>query len=163
MADKGLWEPLPSNEQILRRNMSGLEFRVFLDDDKRWSFTARGNGEYVYRKGYLSLIVAKAASCKLAKQYAAGKGTQDQTGKRGFASVDPELRRKIASLGGKAAHSNGTTHRFTSEEAREAGRRGGKAVARDRAYMAEIGRKGGVRGRGKPKLHYKHRTTTETR
>lgn len=155
MGDNPHWEPHPNNTQILRRAMAGLEFRVFLDDDKRWSFTARGNGEYVYRKGYANLLSAKASACKLAREYAAGKGTQDRTGKQGFASVDPEQRRKIASMGGKAAHSNGTTHRFTSEEAREAGKRGGKAVARDRAYMAEIGRRGGVRGRGKPKLHYK--------
>jgi len=72
--------------QILRRTMAGLEFRVFLDDDKHWSFTARGKGEYVYRKGYASLLSAKASACKLARQYAAGKGTKDRTGKRGFAS-----------------------------------------------------------------------------
>jgi hypothetical protein len=49
------WEPLPSNPQILRRSMSKLEFRVFLNDDRRWAFTARGKGEYVYRAGCISL------------------------------------------------------------------------------------------------------------
>ena len=86
MGDNPHWEPHPRNMQILRRTMAGLEFRVFLDDDKHWSFTARGKGEYVYRKGYASLLSAKASACKLARQYAAGKGTKDRTGKRGFAS-----------------------------------------------------------------------------
>lgn len=119
-----------------------------------------GRGEYVYRTGYLNLITAKASACKLAKRYAAGGGLQDRTSNRGFASVDPELRRKIAAMGGRAAHENGTMHRFTPEEAREAGKRGGKSVARDRSYMAEIGRRGGENGKGKPKPHYRHRLLT---
>ncbi|HMA09701.1 MAG TPA: KGG domain-containing protein, partial [Ramlibacter sp.] len=35
--------------------------------------------------------------------------------------------REIASEGGRAAHEKGTAHEFTSEEAREAGRKGGQA------------------------------------
>jgi general stress protein YciG len=62
---------------------------------------------------------------------------------RGFASMDPDRQREIASKGGKAAHEQGTAHEFSSDEAREAGRKGGKAVSRDREHMAEIGRKGG--------------------
>ncbi|MDX1992768.1 MAG: KGG domain-containing protein [bacterium] len=62
---------------------------------------------------------------------------------RGFASMDEEKQREIASKGGRAAHEKGTAHEFTSEEAREAGRKGGEAVSRDREHMAEIGRKGG--------------------
>jgi general stress protein YciG len=46
---------------------------------------------------------------------------------RGFASMDPQRQREIASEGGKAAHEKGTAHEFTSEEAREAGRKGGQA------------------------------------
>lgn len=41
-------------------------------------------------------------------------------GRRGFASMDPEKVREIASLGGKAAQASGTAHRYTSEEARAA-------------------------------------------
>ena len=63
--------------------------------------------------------------------------------KRGFASMDKDKQREIASKGGKAAHEKGTAHKFTSEEAREAGRKGGKAASKDRERMAEIGRKGG--------------------
>ena len=63
--------------------------------------------------------------------------------KHGFAAMDPEARRKIASKGGKAAHAKGQAHEFTSDEARAAGWKGGMAVSSDRGYMAELGRKGG--------------------
>ncbi len=62
---------------------------------------------------------------------------------RGFASMDPNKQRAIASKGGRAAHAKGTAHRFTPEEAREAGRKGGLKVSQNRQHMAEIGRKGG--------------------
>lgn len=67
----------------------------------------------------------------------------DNTSKRGFASMDEEKQREIASKGGKAAHEKGTAHEFSSEEAREAGRKGGETVSQDREHMSEIGRKGG--------------------
>jgi general stress protein YciG len=46
---------------------------------------------------------------------------------RGFASMDRAKQRDIASKGGKAAHQKGTAHEWTSEEARDAGRKGGLA------------------------------------
>jgi uncharacterized protein len=49
---------------------------------------------------------------------------------RGFASMDRTKQRDIASKGGKAAHQKGTAHEWTSEEAREAGRKGGMASHR---------------------------------
>jgi general stress protein YciG len=52
---------------------------------------------------------------------------------RGFAAMDAERRRRISSVGGKAAHAKGTGHEFTREEAREAGRKGGRASAAARA------------------------------
>jgi general stress protein YciG len=67
----------------------------------------------------------------------------NRTSRRGFASMDPARQREIASKGGKAAHETGAAHEFTSEEAREAGRKGGKAVSQDREHMRQIGRKGG--------------------
>jgi hypothetical protein len=70
--------------------------------------------------------------------------------KRGFASMDAEKHKKVAQAGGRAAHALGKAHELTAEEAREAGRKGGVNVARDRAHMAEIGRRGGlVRGKRK--------------
>jgi general stress protein YciG len=44
---------------------------------------------------------------------------------RGFASMDRARQRQISSQGGKAAHQKGTAHEFDSQEAREAGRKGG--------------------------------------
>jgi len=49
------------------------------------------------------------------------------TRSRGFAAMGVEQRREIASKGGKAAHEKGTAHEFTSEEARQAGYKGGQA------------------------------------
>lgn len=43
--------------------------------------------------------------------------------KRGFAVLSPEKKREIARMGGKAAHEHGRAHRFTSEEARAAGKK----------------------------------------
>jgi general stress protein YciG len=62
---------------------------------------------------------------------------------RGFASMDPAKQKEIASKGGRAAHAKGTAHEFDSGEAREAGRKGGMAVSRNREHMAAIGRRGG--------------------
>lgn len=67
--------------------------------------------------------------------------------------MDPARQRAIASKGGKAAHAKGTAHEWTSDEAREAGRKGGEVVSRDRAHMAAIGREGGeARGRSRARL-----------
>jgi general stress protein YciG len=74
--------------------------------------------------------------------------------KRGFASMDPARQRAIASKGGRAAHEKGTAHEWSSDEARNAGRKGGEVVSRDRAHMAAIGREGGeARGRARAHLN----------
>lgn len=52
------------------------------------------------------------------------------TANRGFASMDEEKQREIASKGGRAAHIKGTAHEWSSEEAATAGRKGGKASHR---------------------------------
>lgn len=49
------------------------------------------------------------------------------TSKRGFASMDIEKQRLIASKGGRAAHAKGTAHEWSAEEARAAGRKGGES------------------------------------
>ncbi len=61
---------------------------------------------------------------------------------RGFASMDRAKQREIASKGGKAAHQKGTAHEWTSEEAREAGRKGGMASHRRRKEGEEQGGSG---------------------
>jgi general stress protein YciG len=48
------------------------------------------------------------------------------TSLRGFASMNPEKQRLIAQTGGRVAHQRGVAHRWTSEEARLAGRKGGQ-------------------------------------
>ena len=63
----------------------------------------------------------------------AGKGGNSSGGNkgsgssnRGFASMDSDEQRRTATEGGKASHEKGTGHEFRSEEAREAGRKGGQ-------------------------------------
>lgn len=46
-------------------------------------------------------------------------------GPRGFAAMDPDKQRAIATKGGITAHVKGTAHQWTSKEAAEAGRKGG--------------------------------------
>ena len=70
------------------------------------------------------------------------------TSNRGFASMNPEQQRQIASQGGRAAHEKGTAHEFNSAEAREAGRKGGEAVSQNRQHMSQIGQKGGQNSHG---------------
>jgi general stress protein YciG len=48
----------------------------------------------------------------------------------GFAAISPEQQRRIASEGGRASHQSGRGHRFSPEEAREAGRKGGQISRR---------------------------------
>jgi general stress protein YciG len=72
-----------------------------------------------------------------------GNRIMETKSRRGFAAMDQETQRSIASKGGKAAHQKGTAHQFTSDEARAAGRKGGETVSRNRLHMSAIGRKGG--------------------
>lgn len=58
--------------------------------------------------------------------------------RRGFATMDRDRVKQIASKGGRAAHAAGTAHQFSSDEARVAGKKGG---------MAPHVRRGGVRRR----------------
>src|SRR5215218_9924816 len=81
---------------------------------------------------------------------------------RGFASMDREKQKEIASKGGRAAHAKGTAHEFDSGEAREAGRKGGVAVSRNRDHMAAIGRRGGeARGHSRSRSQAQTNTGAE--
>jgi general stress protein YciG len=53
--------------------------------------------------------------------------------------MDRSKQRDIASKGGKAAHQKGTAHEWTSEEAREAGRKGGMASHRRKQEQSDRG------------------------
>jgi general stress protein YciG len=71
------------------------------------------------------------------------QGNPSGKSNRGFASMDPQRQREIASEGGRAAHEKGTAHEFTSEEAREAGRKGGQArSANRRSALSQSGSSG---------------------
>lgn len=80
--------------------------------------------------------------------------------KRGFASMSIEKRKWISSQGGKASQANGTAHRFTREEAIEAGRKGGTAASESglahrwtSEEAREAGRKGGKSAHEKGVAH----------
>lgn len=68
----------------------------------------------------------------------APKAEEPRPRRRGFAAMDRERVKAIASKGGRAAHAAGTAHQFSSDEARVAGKKGG---------MAPHVRRGGVRRR----------------
>ena len=63
-----------------------------------------------------------AGDAKVATRPANRVGTKSR---RGFAAMSPETQRRIASEGGKASHASGRGHRFSADEARDAGRKGG--------------------------------------
>lgn len=56
-----------------------------------------------------------------------GKQQEQQKSRRGFAAMNPERQREIASQGGRAAHQQGVAHEWNKEEARLAGKKGGQA------------------------------------
>jgi hypothetical protein len=57
-------------------------------------------------------------------------GRSNGNGNRGFASMGRDEVSRIASMGGRAAHESGHAHEWDSEEAREAGHRGGMSRGR---------------------------------
>jgi general stress protein YciG len=63
--------------------------------------------------------------------------TGERKERRGFASMSPEKQREIASKGGRAAHQKGTAHEWTSDEARNAGRKGGQISRGGRGRLVE--------------------------
>ena len=69
----------------------------------------------------------------------AAQPSKSRSSNRGFASMDPQRQREIASEGGKAAHEKGTAHEFTSEEARAAGRKGGQARSQNNRAKSGTG------------------------
>ena len=71
---------------------------------------------------------------KSAGANAAGSGSQPRK-PRGFAAMDRRLVTEIARKGGRAAHAAGTAHEFTSEEARLAGGKGGRATHENRRRL----------------------------
>jgi hypothetical protein len=75
-------------------------------------------------------------------------GNGGKTSQRGFASMDPNMQRQIASEGGRAAHRSGNAHEFTSEEARAAGRLSHKNSGNKSGSMSGSGNRGSESGSG---------------
>ncbi|MDD5494577.1 MAG: KGG domain-containing protein [Dehalococcoidia bacterium] len=85
----------------------------------------------------------------MTQQKQSSSNKESSTANRGFASMDEDQQREIASQGGKAAHEKGTAHEFDSEEAREAGQKGGKAAHEKgtaHEFTPEEARKAGQKG-----------------
>ncbi len=80
-------------------------------------------------------------------------GRGSGTSNRGFASMDPQRQREIASEGGKAAHEKGTAHEFTSEEARRAGSmsHGNRQTAKDEGNRQQDKQEGNKQQERKPR------------
>lgn len=72
-----------------------------------------------------SPTAARTAAAPTKTRPATRIGEASRTSRRGFASMDPTEQRRIASQGGKASHASGQGHKWTPEEARAAGRKGG--------------------------------------
>ena len=73
--------------------------------------------------------------------------SQSSRSLRGFASMDKEKQRAIASKGGRAAHEKGTAHEFNSNEASMAAKKGherGTAHEFTPEEARVAGRKGGL-------------------
>ena len=70
-----------------------------------------------FLKGYVMALQESSA------QGSESTGASQRRSLRGFAAMDPQRQREIASLGGRAAHQSGHAHEFNSEEARVAGRK----------------------------------------
>jgi len=72
------------------------------------------------------------------------QGQQSGSGNQGFASMDPQRQREIASEGGRAAHASGNAHEFNSEEASKAG-----SMSHKNDGNQQSGGQGGGQGGGK--------------
>ena len=80
-----------------------------------------------------SASTAASTPAKPATRPANRVGTKSR---RGFAAMSPETQRRIASEGGKASHASGRGHRFSADEARDAGRKGGLVSRRGKSSPA---------------------------
>ena len=77
-----------------------------------------------------------------------GNNQSGDTSNRGFASMDPQKQREIASEGGRAAHASGNAHEFTSEEARRAGSMSHKNDGNSQSQGGGSQQSGGGQGSG---------------
>jgi len=93
--------------------------------------TLRAHGSSLAEAGTREVTMATQILCRSTRfvrpgriihAYDSDMAKQD----RGFASMDRDKQRQIASSGGKAAHAKGLAHEWNAEEARVAGRKGAR-------------------------------------
>jgi len=108
---------------------------MMIADENNAGGTEQSSGENTQNETTAENTQGAPAASEAATQTVQGEQPRRR---RGFAAMDRDRVKEIASKGGKAAHSAGTAHQFSSEEARVAGRKGG---------MAPHVRRGGVRRR----------------
>ncbi|HMT03450.1 MAG TPA: KGG domain-containing protein [Burkholderiales bacterium] len=101
------FSPRDSERQLDSASKSGKSSHKDGDSSEKSSHTHSSNND---------------KTSKSSKRNNQNKGTSNSN--KGFASMDPEKQREIASKGGKAAHESGNAHEFDSEEAKEAGHKG---------------------------------------
>src|SRR5580658_4685198 len=84
-----------------------------------------------------------------------GRTQEGRTSHRGFASMDQDRQRQIASMGGKAVPDSKRSFSQNRELAAQAGRKGGQSVpgakrsfSQNPSLAAEAGRKGGQASHG---------------
>ena len=68
----------------------------------------------------------KEISRKGGESSGVGRGNQNSAGGKGLTSTDQEARERVSREAGKDSHEKRTGHEWNSEEAREAGRKGGE-------------------------------------
>jgi uncharacterized protein len=110
------------SHRIWKRQHRGLRC-LFSRSDKRnrTGGTAFADYRNALRAGRLRLRLRPVSLTVFRGDAMADKGHQ------GFAGMDEERQREIASEGGHASHEKGAAHEFSSEEAAEAGRKGSQA------------------------------------
>ena len=114
-------------EEEIRRVRSRLKGSLddqlrFAEEDERRA-DLRREESIVLRTEFEEMLASLRAALGVEEEVLKTKSLG--VSRRGFASMDPETRRAIASLGGRAAHAAGTAHEFSKEEAAVAGAVGG--------------------------------------
>lgn len=86
-----------------------------------------GENEFVNDETSTRTVETANPVAEPAKQAEAIAQPETAPRRRGFAAMDSDRVKAIASKGGRAAHAAGTAHQFSADEARVAGKKGGEA------------------------------------
>ena len=124
--DGAYWvEPYYVDRQYFAGRWEGA--RGYVYHNHRWD---RGRQRDQSRNPAPTIAATVAANFQHADRVLRVREDTMSKANRGFASMPPEKRRRLASMGGRAAHEKGRAHEWTTEEARTAGRKGGRRLFR---------------------------------